>query len=204
MIRVCITGPDGTGKSTLAAAVAAALDARHGVGTAVVAQIWDSLQPLVTREAAQRYLALVDDRSRALLLLHAVSRSLALAEATGASVVVLDGYWYKYAVSELEHGTPPAVFAGCDAAFPHPELTVALDLAVDEALRRKVELTAYERGFSDDDAARAFVAFQQRLRTRWDALEADVGPWLHLSALDGPETLCERVVREVEARMEGG
>lgn len=35
-----------------------------------------------------------------------------------AGVVVLDGYWYKYAVSELEHGAPEAVFAGCAETLP--------------------------------------------------------------------------------------
>lgn len=200
-LRICITGPDGAGKSTLIAGLIEALEARHGAGSAVHVQVWDALQGLLDRAAAQRYLAVVDHRSRALLLLHAVSRALALGESSGARVVLLDGYWFKYAVSELEHGAPEALFAGCAEGFPAPDRVFALDLDPEEALRRKAELTDYERGFGDDPEA--FLAFQRRLRARWEALETAVGPWTHLSALQSPDVLRDRVLSEIEVLLEG-
>lgn len=196
MIRFCITGPDGAGKSTLAAAVAETLDAHHGPGTAAHVQVWDSLRPLLDRRTAQQYLGQIGHRSRSLLLLHAVSRALELAEASEPRVLVLDGYWYKYAVSELEHGGPAALFASCGDLFPTPEVTVFLDLSVQEAQRRKAELTAYERGFGSDP--QAFVGFQSRLRRRWAELEDTCGPWLHLAATRAPEVLVDQVLAQIE------
>lgn len=195
-LRVCVTGPDGAGKSTLVQAVVAGLDARHGPGTATHVQIWDSLRPLIGKEQAQQYLGTLGDRARALLLLHAVARVLELGERSGARVLVLDGYWYKYAVSELEHGAPPAIFASCGEVFPTPDRTWVLDVPLDTARDRKSSSTAYERGFASDPGA--FAAFQARLRGRWAALEASQGPWHHLAATDPPEALAARVLAEVE------
>jgi thymidylate kinase len=210
---VAVTGPDGTGKSTLVASVVARLGMQGGGGTpggrspdqkgdwpsAATVQVWDALVGLLPQADAVRYLGRIGDRSRALLLLHAASRALDLAHERRVELIVLDGYWYKYAVSEIEQGAPPELFAACETAFPRPDVVFALDLPVDEALRRKRATSAYERGLgrhgdSEDDA---FVAFQTRLRDRWAALEARVGPWVHLSSTDPPEVLVDAVLARI-------
>ena len=196
-----ITGPDGTGKTTLVSALVRALNHAHGDGHATTVRIWDSLADLLSVEQARRYLATVGHRSRATLLLHGISRALDLGEAAGAQVLVIDGYWYKYMVSELAHGTSPAVFAGCAEAFPTPDLAVYLDLPIEVALARKTGISDYERGLDAEAGteAQAFVAFQERMQSRWAAIEADVGPWVHLSSTQPVETLVDAVLARLPA-----
>jgi len=193
---VAVTGPDGSGKSTLVRAVHALL----GPKAACPVQVWDALDGLISRTDAQRYLGTIGHRSRATLLLHAVSRALDLALASGARVILLDGYWFKYAVSEAEHGAPIALFDACRSSFPRPELTVFLDLDVEARARRKTRYSPYEIGFADEaDPVVAFVGFQRRLEPRWSALEAEVGPWLHLDAERSVDQLSARVLAAIDA-----
>ena len=82
---VAITGPDGSGKSTAAAKVAALLDAKHGAGAARVASAWDAVAAsglFPSREAVSRYFTGLEPQARCLFILHAMSQSLALASSS--------------------------------------------------------------------------------------------------------------------------
>lgn len=191
-----VTGPDGTGKSTLVQGVVQALNAEHGEGYATSVLIWHSLADLVSVEQARTYLGTIDHLSRATLLLHGIARALDLGRRADVRVLVIDGYWYKYAVSEIAHGTPPALFAGCPEAFPTPDLTLCLDLPAEEALARKEAISRYEQGLAEADGGEgeAFLRFQERMAAHWSTLEEQVGPWTHLSSAQPAEALVARTL----------
>lgn len=184
---LAITGPDGAGKSTLVDAVAA-----QWTGACVV-RIWDALSDMPLKGPTEAYLADLGALARSLFLMHAVARSLEKAERSGATVLLLDGYWYKYAVSESLMGGAPKIWEECP--FPRPERVWFLGISPEEAARRRAVPTAYERGFGAGDDA--FLSFQRRTRSAWDALEARVGPWEHL---DGGRPTEELVRAILEAR----
>ncbi|TNE88110.1 MAG: hypothetical protein EP330_15750 [Deltaproteobacteria bacterium] len=193
---IALTGPDGTGKSTLANAVVEALDARNT--SARVVQIWDALGDLLRRGEAQTYLRELDHLGRGTLLLHGLARSLQLGMASGAEVVVLDGYWYKYAVSERAHGGPAALFDACPTLFPVPEHTFVLRVPDEVARTRKTESTAYERGHSEAEAA--FARFQAKMTPLWAEIERAHGPWTALDGTAPPEDNAARIVERLTGR----
>lgn len=184
---VVVTGPDGGGKSTAIAAARAAL----GQDRSREVSIWDGMGPFVSRRDAMAYLLDNDAPSRLLLLFHAMSRALTLARRSGAELLVVDGYWYKYAVSELGQGVPLDVVLGAARGFPRPERTLCIDIDPATAAARKVEPSAYEQGGS------SFVRFQESLRPWWRALEAKVGPWTHLDGAAPREDVAAAVLREL-------
>ncbi len=164
-----------------------------------MAQLWDALAGLLTPDQARRYLHRLGDRSRALLVLHAVSRADDLAAASGAAIRLTDGGWFKYAVSERAQGAPEALLAACESMFPPPDLCFFLDLPPGAARDRKQVVSRYEQGLGregDDDGA--FGRFQARLAEGWAALERRVGPWRHLDATRPVAALVDEVLAEID------
>lgn len=187
---VAITGPDGAGKSTLCRRVAE----RWGEDARVV-QIWDALAGLPLVSDARDYLADLGPIARGTFLMHAVARALERGERSGAGLLVFDGYWYKYAATELALGDELALVIG-----PHlrvPEVTFFVDLPPEEAARRRADPSAYERGMVEGDATEAFLHFQRRARAGWARVEAEAGPWVRLDGTRPVEELADAVLARV-------
>lgn len=190
---IAITGPDGSGKTTTLAGLRHALaDRGYSVG---VVQIWDALGSLLHRGEAQSYLRDLDHLGRGTLLLHALARSLELGLRDAPDFLLLDGYWFKYAVSERAHGGPAELFAACPDVFPAPERVFFLDVPLSETASRKVQTTAYERGHADE--TQAFEQFQERMRPLWRELEGRLGPWTHVDGMQSTSEVCVNLLGEL-------
>lgn len=180
-----MTGPDGSGKSTAIAGIRDALGARE-------VSIWDGMGPFPSRRDAMAYLLDNDGPSRLLLLFHAMARALDLGRRSGAELLLVNGYWYKYAVSELGQGVPLPVVLGAAAGFPVPERTLCIDVDPATALRRKGEVSAYEQG-----KEASFLRFQASLRPWWARIEAETGPWSHLDGTLPADAVRDALLREL-------
>lgn len=192
-----ITGADGSGKSTLIAALAR----RYAeAGTRVhVASIWDLLRLEAARfplrpEQIDAYLGALDSRSRTFFLLHCLSESLARARAADAEVILFDSYWYKYVASELARGKDagdddPRLAAA--RTLPEPDGVILLDVDAARALGRKEKLSGYESGFAEgagkEAAFKALNARAAELLRGW----AETEGWTTLDAARSPDEVLE-------------
>ena len=128
----CVTGPDGSGKSTQVAAVAGWL--RKEGHSVAISQIWDPmLDPAFAGRAlfdspakADAYLELLDSTSRMYFLCHALQESLVRARARETDVVLLNAYWYKYHAVEVAHGGDAPTLRTINSVLPEPDVTFYL------------------------------------------------------------------------------
>lgn len=205
-----VTGPDGSGKST-ACARARALLSERGLSVAEVS-VWDCLRqesgclkPAFDspREAA-RYLADLDGTSRTLFIFHAMARALQLAQRSPAQALLVSGYWFKYAVSEIGYGVDPEFVLGAAQGFAPAHHVFCLDIDPETAWERRQGATSYEQGGASARGSERerFIGFQTRLRQAWHGIEAQSGQhWEHLSALDPMESVAQQIVDGVLLRL---
>jgi dTMP kinase len=194
---VCVTGADGSGKSTLIRVLAEGLVAR-GRSVAVVS-VWDLYSDQRVRDVFRSrallmdYLAALSPMSRCYFLLHALRG--ALDGAPPADVLLLDAYWYKYMAGEAAHGVPPRVLLGLVQDFPRPDSIWYLNAPTELAAERKPGFSAYETGFADA-SREAFIAFQEKLKRHLLEFARNEGvPLIHLDPLlECPEQLARRIV----------
>jgi thymidylate kinase len=193
---IAITGPDGTGKSTVCEQITRKLGG-------VEVSVWDFLArgaPFRSKAETLAHVGQLDGPARMRTIIDLLRLSLRMAAEKPGELLVLNGYWYKYAASELAYGVPAATVAAAVADFPVPSCTFFLELAPEEAWRRKGAGSSYERGLmrggrpSSSDPGEQFVHFQRQIRPHWAALERQHGPWIHVSA--APPV--ERVIASVE------
>jgi thymidylate kinase len=203
---IVITGPDGSGKSTACALAREQLSARLGDGKVVECSVWDCLEAqesispaFRTQAEAAQYLGDLDGTSRTLFIFHAMSRALQLAIKKKPAVILLSGYWYKYAVSEIGYGVDPDFVLGASLGFARPAHVFCLDIDPATAWERRMRASAYEQGNADGNVGASererFLEFQSKLRQVWAGLEAQTGlTWEHLSALDAVEDIVQAIV----------
>jgi hypothetical protein len=135
--------------------------------------------------AFRNYLSGIDSISRCLFIFHALWESLQRARQGPEDILLLVGYWYKYAVVEELLGTPPTLLASLTDLFPVPERAIWLDLAPGEAARRKPEFTRYECG-GQNPGRDTFQLFQERCRSRLGEIAAEHG-FVTISGGGSPE-----------------
>lgn len=168
---ICLTGIDGCGKSTHLKKLSDRLFEQLGKRPPILS-VWDisrltryHTHPFITdREALYQYLGSLHGGARALFILHALRESLDSILDTNPRLVLVDGYWYKYLLTEILHDDDLEWLLQTTAGFPRPVGTVLLDLSGDTSLKRKPSLTPYECGFAKPGPA-TFVPFQNRLRS---------------------------------------
>lgn len=180
MKKFVITGPDGSGKSTICAALAKRLEG------ALEVTIWDALKPdpeaptpFTSKPDAERYLASLAGPSRTLFLMHALARAEERALAQRPKLLLWNGYWYKYAASEIALGVPPELVLGAARAFAPPTRVFYLDVSPETAWERRKAATAYEQGGASttEPASRErFVSFQHRVRKPWAEFKSTLTP----------------------------
>jgi thymidylate kinase len=170
---ICISGTDGTGKSTLVAALARALPGARAVS------IWDMLAEPAIRNAfgskagLNAVLATLGPDARALFCATALQEAL---QRAGRGVRVVDSHWYKFMATELLLGADPALAGTMARIFPRPALTLHLALGPRVAAERKQgHYTAYECGLTQP-TLEAFVQFQSRTVELVRRLTKDDGP----------------------------
>jgi thymidylate kinase len=202
---VCVTGPDGSGKTTQIGKLAEALT-RRGQGPVAAVTIWDLLLDPSAKGMTgfqspgevDAYLSLLHPTARALFLYHCFYQALELAYARRPKLCLLNAYWYKYYATEVAHGGDAELLLAPTAVFPEPALTFYLSVSPEESGRRKAGLSGYETGFADPPTPEAFVAFQRKAQVVLEQQAARRG-WVRL---DGKESVTQ-VTDLILARMEG-
>lgn len=177
---VVVTGPDGAGKSSVCEIINERLD------NCVVIDLWGGLRgsPFEASKAdIHAYLQNIDPTSRGLLVSACLSRSLRRALTTKTRFVIVDGYWYKYAVTELALSGDSTMINIASTVFPVPDHVFFLDVNPAEALKRKLQFSRYEAGFSKEDDAQAFIGFQTRIYDKWQTM-LSLNPCWHIIDTD--------------------
>ncbi|HTL83286.1 MAG TPA: hypothetical protein VL651_16340 [Bacteroidia bacterium] len=163
---ICITGADGTGKSTLI---------KNLVGHyhhAQQATIWDGLnaeqKQFGSKKEVDEYLCSLSPAERTLFLAHALHYSTDKAMASSASVIFLNAYWYKYFASELALGADEQLIFSEVKKFPEPDLVIELQLPVEKCAERKEKYSRYECGLAELPGKETFLAFQEQTKAQWN------------------------------------
>jgi len=203
---ICVTGPDGAGKTTQIARIAEGLSKR-GTKRIVPMTIWDMLLDPTTRGRVafktpgelDSFLEILQPMSRMLFLAHCLHAALDLAFARKADVVLANGYWYKYWATEVAHGGPAETMREVMKVFPEPVITFFLDISAEEAFRRKARLSGYETGFATERTLDAFTAFQARARPPLERL-ADEKGWVRLNGSEPIAQVSESILTRIAAR----
>lgn len=213
-VLFAVTGPDGSGKSTACASARAVLERRLGEGAVIEVSVWDCLAEqgqaspaFRTQQEAARYLADLDGTSRTLFIFHAMARALQLGLRKSPQAILVSGYWYKYAVSEIGYGVDADFVMGAASGFTPPTHVFCLDIDPATAWERRLKATAYEQGGALGGASERdrFLSFQGKLRDVWAGIEAQTGmDWEHLSALAPAEEVAEQIVLGVLLRLGKG
>lgn len=183
---IAITGPDGAGKSTLCKRLVA--DLRGRGHKSAISSAWDSLEILNkysgggfdNQEQIQDYLMSCESESRIYFMLHSLMRSLEEHRRDGVELLVLDGYWYKYIISEISFGLDRSVFSGLCSLFPKTLATVFLDIKPELALERKGELSQYET--SGSKQSKKFLELQTKQYSLWKELIQTNQEWTIVSS----------------------
>ena len=209
---ICVvTGADGSGKSTACKNIAKQIESQLGSGTVGVVSIWDSVnqsQLFASKQDVVHYLNDLDGYTRTLFLFHALSRSIDLAQRKKPKIIVVDGYWYKYAVSEIGQGVSIDDVLAAARGFVPPNIVFCLDIDPQISKSRKSEVSQYEQGSDTQGAAfDRFLQFQNRLAPIWIEIEKRSGPWIHLSSqldlLTLSEMISKQCLQEVDLHASG-
>jgi thymidylate kinase len=201
---ICVTGPDGSGKTTQIARIAEALS-RRGRQKIVPMTIWDMLLDPSTRGRVafkspgelDSFLEVLSPMARMLFLAHCLYAALDLAVARKPDIILANGYWYKYWATEVAHGGDPDAMLQLMTIFPEPARTFCLDISAEEAFKRKAKVSGYETGFAPERTLEAFAAFQARARPPFERL-AQQKQWIRLNGKESAATLSEAIVGGID------
>ncbi len=165
---ICVTGIDGSGKSTLVNKL------NEEIKNSKIVTIWDLMKKPSLRECfsfkskedIDRYLEQLHHPARALFMFHCLAEPMTLAfeeaKEKGTEVLLLDGYWFKYAASEIAFGANPDEIRGLAKVFPDPDLVLYIEIDSKVALSRKKTFSGYEGGYDPGRTEQGFIDFQSR------------------------------------------
>ncbi|OFZ39294.1 MAG: hypothetical protein A2504_07995 [Bdellovibrionales bacterium RIFOXYD12_FULL_39_22] len=176
MKHIVITGGDGTGKSTHCKFLQG-----HLKVPVAISSPWDALPIILkvnsnfkfdSRDGIQLYLSQCSSKSRAFFLYHCVSRAYQACVEKGPQLIISDGYWYKYAVSEACYGNDFDKLVQGAALFDPPDEVIYLKLDENIALARKTTISRYERGGAQEevDVQAKFLEGQRKMQFFWNKL----------------------------------
>ncbi len=107
-------------------------------------------------------------------------------------VYLLDGYWMKHAVAEIEFGCDPEWIEATVRSLPPADVTIYLDITPEEALHRKPDVTPYECGRDATLNPEDFIRHQTKLRQgllRW----ADDFGWNVISSMQESSLVTQQI-----------
>lgn len=180
---IVITGPDGSGKSTVCRALSHLLEYFYGQDNIAVVSAWDIAPQLFSsRIKARDHLNSLEGPSRSLLILYGIRHALDLALKSSPKIILFDSYWYKYVASEIGRGESKEWLYNAVKIFPRPDWVFHLDISPQDAALRKKVIRDYECGITSGKVSiEKFVCFQSKLLSIWKEIEVRTGPWKHIS-----------------------
>lgn len=192
---ICITGIDGSGKSTLIKTL------NRKVEGSVVASIWQSFesnqQLFKTKRDVYEYMLSLTVNSRVIFLAHAIRFGLERALESRSEIVLLDGYYYKYFAPELVLGADPDLIRKLGDTFPQPDCIICLDADAELSFSRKQEITSYECGFAMEVSHETYVNFQESVIHKRRFF--DQSSWKFLDARLSPEHLVDQAIEIIHS-----
>lgn len=202
-MKICLTGADGAGKSTIIAEIAKQLDAKKISNS--ICSIWDTMSffhqyfdAKPTKESIQKYLISCDKNSRIYFLLHSMAYSLHQAKAKKSEIILIDGHWYKYLLSEASNHDDLAQLLNICELFEKPDLVFYLNLPIDEAIKRKtlVGFSKYElRGQNLEEGLNFFKANFIKMEKMFDTLIDQ--SWTSLDATKPIDELTQIILKDI-------
>lgn len=185
---ITVTGPDGAGKSSVCSLLADSLLPRT-----IVVNIWDSLEQspfYPCKSCIHTYLKENDPLSRSLLILHGIAQSLHKALSQRPDIILIDGYWYKYAVTETALSGYTKQFELALNVLPKAHVTFFLNAQPTTTINRKKYLSAFELGLTENASPPAqFLKFQGQVYQAWQQLRTRNPDWHEIDTqnIDAPK-----------------
>lgn len=205
---ICITGPDGSGKSTLIAGVMEKIR-KQGTHTIEMITIWDMLlynpksQAAIgfkTKAELDRYLEILSPVARTLFLFHVFYQSMEFAKERVADIFLIDSYWYKYYCTEIAHGADKNIISKVTGIFKEPDLTFFLNVTPELAFSRKDKCSGYEIGYAEQHTKEAFLAFQDTAYRIFNELKAQYR-WVDLDGTLTADRLVDEVTNAIKEKI---
>jgi thymidylate kinase len=196
---ICITGPDGSGKSTLIRHLQKVL------GSSAIASIWDLMSdpalrdyvPFKEPQQVQDYLARLQPESRSMFLCHCLYESLNIAKKKKLRYILTDGYWYKYYATEKALGASPSYLEQLVSIFEAPSYLFYLHASETLTSNRKTSYSAYECGFAEELNKESFETFQAKSIENLRRLLAVRNP-IYLDAVRSVEQNLETILHHLQ------
>jgi dTMP kinase len=192
---ICITGIDGTGKSTLIKGIL-----KHFEGF-YHATIWDLMTssakglPFKSKSEIDDFLCSLTPDSRLLFLSHCMKYSIDKALESAANTILVDSYFYKYFATEKALGASESLIKSLLAAFPRPQIVIELNLSVEQAADRKKHFSRYECGLATIPDVFNFIKFQRKALAEWELF--DKSGWLMIDAENTPESILSETLQKI-------
>ncbi|WP_299255328.1 P-loop NTPase fold protein [uncultured Aquimarina sp.] len=188
---ICITGPDGSGKSTLISNLI------NEVSNTMEVTIWDALNNkegtlFSTKKDIDDYLCLLSPNARLLFLAHALQYAIDKALTSDVEIVFINAYYYKYFSSEKVLGADQKLIDALISNFPIPDKTIFLSVSPQISTARKKYLSRYECGCRAATLEH-FIDFQKKVNLTF---ETYIQPeWFILDAKNSPEVLKDKTLK---------